>query len=46
MIEVEGNIINQHASILIDLGSSQSYIDPKVVDRFYLKSKLEKSSFF
>ena len=36
MTEVEG-MINSHAfTILIDLGSSHSYIDPKVVERFQL----------
>jgi hypothetical protein len=44
MIEVEGKIINHPISILIDLGASHSYIDPKVVDIFHLmKSKLERS---
>jgi hypothetical protein len=32
MIEVEGNIINHPTFILIDLGASHNYIDPKVVD--------------
>jgi hypothetical protein len=32
MIEVEGNIINQLVSILIDLGESHCYIYPKIVD--------------
>jgi hypothetical protein len=45
MIEVEGMIINHLVSILIDLGASHCYIDPKIVDRLHLeKSKLEKSS--
>jgi hypothetical protein len=45
MIEVEGKIINQHVSILIDLGASHCYIDPKIVDRLHLEtSKLGKSS--
>ena len=36
MIEVEG-IINNHAfTILIDLGSSHSYIDPRVVESLQL----------
>ena len=45
MIEVEGNIINHHASILINLGARHCYIDPKIVDRLHLeKSNLGKSS--
>jgi hypothetical protein len=45
MIEVEGKIINQPVTILIDLGESHCYIDPKIVDRLHLeKSKLGKSS--
>jgi predicted aspartyl protease len=44
MIEVEGKIINQHVSILIDSGASHCYIDPKIVDRLHLeKSNLGKS---
>jgi hypothetical protein len=34
MIEVEGMINNQTIVILIDSGSSHSYIDPKVVESF------------
>jgi hypothetical protein len=45
MIEVEGKIINQPISILIDSGTSHCYIDPKIVDRLHLeKSKLGKTS--
>jgi predicted aspartyl protease len=45
MIEVEGKIVNQLVSILIDSGASHCYIDPKIVDRLHLeKSKLGKSS--
>jgi hypothetical protein len=41
MIKVEGKIINQHFSILIDSGTIHCYIDPKIVDRLDLeKSKL------
>jgi hypothetical protein len=35
MIEVEGKINNQTIDILIDSGSSHSYIDPKMVERFH-----------
>jgi hypothetical protein len=43
MIEVEGKIINQLVSILIDSGGSHCYIDPKIVDRLHLeKIKLGK----
>jgi hypothetical protein len=34
MIEVEGMINNHAFTILIDLGASHSYIDPKLVERF------------
>jgi len=34
MIELEGKIDNQPVAILIDYGFSQSYIDPKIVERF------------
>jgi hypothetical protein len=45
MIEVEGKIINQPISILIDSGATHCYIDPKIVDIFHLeKCKLWKSS--
>jgi predicted aspartyl protease len=44
MIEVEGNIINHPVAILIDLGATHCYIDPKIVDRLHLeKSKLGKA---
>jgi hypothetical protein len=36
MIEVEGKIINQPTSILIDSGAIHCYIDPKIVDRLHL----------
>jgi hypothetical protein len=43
MIEVEGKIINQPLSILIESRESHFYIDPKVVDRLHLeKSKIGK----
>jgi hypothetical protein len=43
MIEVEGKINDQPISILIDLGASHSYLDPKMVERFQLpRSKLGK----
>jgi hypothetical protein len=45
MIEVEGKIINQHVSILIDSRKIHCYIDPKIVDRLHVeKSKLVKAS--
>jgi predicted aspartyl protease len=45
MIEVEGKIINQPISILIDSGENHYYIDPEIVDRLQLeKSKLGKTS--
>jgi len=33
MIECEGMIVNQHVSILFDLGASLSYISPNVVEK-------------
>jgi hypothetical protein len=36
MIEVEGMINNHAFTILIDLGASHSYVDPKVVEIFQL----------
>jgi hypothetical protein len=36
MIEVKGNINNQTIAILIDSGSSHSYLDRKMVDIFHL----------
>ena len=32
MVEIEGKILNTSISILIDLGSCQSYVSPKIVD--------------
>jgi hypothetical protein len=44
MIEVEGEMINHHVSILIDSGEFHSYIDPKIVERFHLeKINIEKT---
>ena len=44
MIEVEGIINNQTLAILIDLGDSHSYIDPKMVEILKLpRSKHGKS---
>jgi hypothetical protein len=44
MIEVEGMINNRPLVILIDLGSSHSYVDARVVESLHLtRSKHEKS---
>jgi hypothetical protein len=44
MIEVEGMINNQALIILIDLGASHSYVDPRVVEILHLtRRKHEKS---
>jgi hypothetical protein len=44
MIEVKGKISNHLVAILIYLGESHSYIDPKIVQRFNLKKrKIERS---
>ena len=32
MVKVEGRISKQYISILIDLGSTHSYVNPKVVE--------------
>ena len=42
MLEVEGNVLNIHVSILIDLGSSLSYIAPKVVEKCKLSKEKQK----
>jgi hypothetical protein len=43
MIEVEGKINDQPIAILIDLGASHNYLDPKMVEIFhFLRSKLGK----
>jgi hypothetical protein len=44
MIEVEGMINNHAFTILIDSGASHSYINPKVVERFFFpRRKHDKS---
>jgi hypothetical protein len=44
LIEVEGMIKNQPFTILVDLGASHSYIDPRVVESLHLiRRKHEKS---
>jgi hypothetical protein len=44
VIDVEGMINNRPLVILIDLGSSHSYVDPRVVESLHLmRSKHEKS---
>jgi hypothetical protein len=43
MIKVEGNINKHPIDILIDSGTSHSYLDPKMVERFHLpRNKLGK----
>ena len=32
MVEVEGKIVEQYVSVLIDLGSTHSYITPRIVE--------------
>ena len=44
MLEVEGKILNIHVSILIDLGSSLSYIAPKVVEKCKLSKEKQKNA--
>jgi hypothetical protein len=44
VIEVEGMINNHSFTVLIDSGANNSYIDPKVVERFiFPRSNHEKS---
>jgi hypothetical protein len=44
MVEIEGMIHNQPVMVLIDLGTSLSYISPRVVEICKLhKEKFEKS---
>ena len=44
MIELEGKILTQSVSILVDPGASLSYISPRMVDLCRLKEKKFKSS--
>ena len=39
MVEMEGNIVDQSVTILIDPGASLSYISPQVVDKCNLKTE-------
>ena len=41
MVEVVGKIVEQSISILIDLGSTHSYINPRVVDFCAFKKVIE-----
>ena len=43
-VEVAGNIAKQSISILIDLGSTHSYITPRVVDIFAFKKLKRRKS--
>ena len=42
MLEVEGKVLNIHVSILIDSGSSLSYIASKVVEKCKLSKEKQK----
>jgi hypothetical protein len=44
MIEVEGMIKNQTITILIDLGASHSYIDPRMVESLHLPIRKHEKS--
>ena len=46
MLEVEGKVLNIHVSILIDSGSSFSYIAPKVVEKYKLSKEKQKNAWF
>jgi len=43
MVELEGKISNHHVSILIDPGASLSYVSPRIVYEFHLKSSKFKN---
>ena len=44
MLEVEGKVLNIHVSILIDSGSSLSYIASKVVEKCKLSKEKQKNA--
>ena len=44
MLEVEGKFLNIHVSILINSGSSLSYIAPKVVEKCKLSKEKQKNA--
>ena len=44
MLEVEGKVLNIHVSILIDSGSSLSYIAPKVVEKCKLSKEKQNNA--
>ena len=44
LLEVEGKVLNIHVSILIDSGSSLSYIAPKVVKKCKLSKEKQKNA--
>jgi len=46
MFEIEGIILNQDVSILIDPGASLSYISPKMVEICNLKSEKFNNAWF
>ena len=44
MLEVEGKVLNINVSIIIDSGSSLSYIAPKVVEKCKLSKEKQKNA--
>jgi hypothetical protein len=44
MIEVEGIINNRPIIILMDLGASHIYVDPRVVESFHLSIRKHEKS--
>ena len=44
MLEVEGKVLNIHVSILIDSGSSLSYIASKVVEKCKLSKEKQQNA--
>ena len=39
MVKMEGKIVDQYVTVLIDPGASLSYISPQVVEKCKLKTK-------
>ena len=44
IIEMDGKICDQFISILIDLGSNDSYINPQLVDKCRLRKEMHANS--
>ena len=44
VVEVEGKIVEQYVSILIDMGSTHTYITPRIVDICTFKNLKHRKS--